>query len=126
MALLVDDNPQISALLADLLTFLNCDSIIAEDGEEALKLVAKRKPDFILLDVMMPKMSGISVLSAIKRDPATKDFPVIMVSGEQKSSDLDTAFRLGAADYIIKPVRKTEFETKIGALLSTLKRPSTK
>jgi len=118
LVLVVDDDALLSEMICALLDEIHCDTIRTDDGVEALEIVAEKKPDLVLLDVVMPAMSGVNVLRGIKQNSATKKIPVMMVSGEQKGYDLDTAFRLGAADYIIKPVRKAEFEAKVKAVLS--------
>jgi len=118
--LVVDDNPLIITVLCELLSALDCETITAENGAEALKLTRGKKPDLVLLDMLMPNMSGVSVLRTLKQDAATKSIPVIVVSGEQKGNDLNTAFNLGACDYIIKPVRKNEFDAKVRAALTSL------
>jgi len=120
LVLVVDDNAALAEVVCDLLATMNCDSVSADNGPDALKTVEEKKPDLVLLDVVMPAMSGVSVLRALKQNAATSSLPVIMVSGEQKGYDLDTAFKLGAADYIIKPVRREEFRVKVGAVLAPL------
>jgi CheY-like chemotaxis protein len=120
LVLVADDNSQLSEMLCELLSALNCDTMRAENGAETLKLVAGKKPDLVLLDAVMPNMSGISVLRTLKQDPDTRSIPVIMVSGEQKGNDLDMAFNLGAAGYVIKPVRKTELDAKVKAVLFSI------
>lgn len=120
LVLVVDDNALLAEVVCELLVSLQCEAVTADNGADALKLVADKKPDLVLLDVVMPAMSGISVLRTLKQNAGTKAVPVIMVSGEQKGYDLNTAFGLGALDYVIKPVRKEEFKTKVSAALAPL------
>ncbi len=73
------------------------------NGEMALKIVEKQKPDLILLDIMMPEMDGYEVCRRLKDDPDTRDIPVIFLTGQDQTSDEARGFELGAADYIHKP-----------------------
>lgn len=74
----------------------------AADGEVGLELAKKELPAVILLDVMMPKMDGFAVLAEIKKDPATKNIPVLMLSNLGQKADVDKGQQLGAVDYIVK------------------------
>jgi len=74
----------------------------AADGEEALEIVAKDKPEVILLDVMMPKMNGFDCLKRLKEDAATADIPVIILTALNDDAKRDEGFKLGAIDYIVK------------------------
>ncbi len=76
--------------------------LTASDGEVGLELVKKELPKVILLDIMMPKMDGFAVLVEIKKDPKTKDIPVLMLSNLGQRSDVDKGQQLGAVDYIVK------------------------
>ncbi|MDW7691827.1 hybrid sensor histidine kinase/response regulator [Flammeovirgaceae bacterium SG7u.111] len=119
--LLADDE---QASLMTNLTFLkelgeNHSIIGAPDGEKALELVKLKKPDLVLSDWMMPKMTGMELLSALKSDPETKDIPVIMVTAMVTSKDLEKAFDEGATDYITKPVDKIELLARARAALQS-------
>jgi CheY-like chemotaxis protein len=76
--------------------------IAAVDGEDALAKAREHKPDLILLDVIMPKLQGFEVLANLKRDAATRDIPVIMLSNLQDESDVRKATEAGALDYLVK------------------------
>ncbi len=73
-----------------------------ENGEAGLLEAKKKKPDIILLDVLLPKMDGFTVLEKLKADPETKDIPVIMLTNLGQKDDVDKGFELGAVDYLIK------------------------
>jgi CheY-like chemotaxis protein len=76
--------------------------LLAEDGEQALALTRSEHPDLILLDLMMPKLSGIEVLSALRLDQATRGIPVVILSNSSRDFDMREARALGAVDYLVK------------------------
>ena len=117
--LLVDDNEQNLELLLAYLEDLGCELRTATDGAEALAEVAQRRPDLILLDVMMPRMSGFQTCARIKKDPATNDIPIVMVTALNEVSDAERAVESGADGFIVKPVNKLELVTSVRALLAS-------
>ncbi len=117
IVLVVDDNQQNLELLQVYLEDVDCRSISACDGPEALDIIAKEPPDLILLDVMMPKMSGFEVCRRIKNDPKTSDIPVIMVTALNEFGDIERAIDSGTDDFLSKPVNKLELLTRIKTML---------
>jgi len=115
--LVVDDNQQNLELLQVYLEDVDCRSIPAYDGPEALEIIAKESPDLILLDVMMPKMSGFEVCRRIKNDPKTSDIPVIMVTALNEFGDIERALDSGTDDFLSKPVNRLELLTRIKTML---------
>lgn len=115
--LVVDDNKQNLELLQVYLEDVECQSIPANDGPEALDIIAKSPPDLILLDVMMPKMSGFEVCRRVKSDPKTSDIPIIMVTALNEFGDIERAIDSGTDDFLSKPVNKLELLTRIKTLL---------
>lgn len=115
--LVVDDNQQNLELLQAYLEDVDCTTISAHDGLEALKIINKNSPDLVLLDVMMPKMSGFEVCKRIKSDPKTCDIPVIMVTALSEFGDIERAIDSGTDDFLSKPVNKLELLTRIKTML---------
>jgi len=115
--LIVDDNPQNVELLQAFLESLPVKLITAFDGVEALRKVEQFHPDLILLDVMMPQMSGFQVCRNIKSDPKTKDIQVLMVTALNELGDIEQATECGTDDFVSKPVNKFELLTRVKSLL---------
>lgn len=115
--LVVDDNEQNLELLEAYLEDLQCELTLARDGLEALEAVALKRPDIILLDVMMPRMSGFQACAKLKGDTATRDIPVVMVTALNEVSDVERAIECGADDFLSKPVNKLELLTRVKSLV---------
>ena len=115
--LVVDDNEQNLELLQAYLEDIHCRTIPARDGIEALEIIKKSKPDLVLLDVMMPKMSGFEVCRRIKNNPQTADLPVIMVTALNELGDIERAIESGTDDFLSKPVNKLELITRVKTML---------
>jgi two-component system alkaline phosphatase synthesis response regulator PhoP len=112
--LLVDDNQQNLELMQAYLESLPCALYTARDGLEAIDAIAREKPDLVLLDVMMPKMSGFEVCRKIKSDPATRD---MVVTALHEVGDHERAVESGTDDFLTKPVNKLELLTRVRSLL---------
>ena len=117
VVLIVDDNIPNLELLQAYLEDMDCETIPAYDGLEALKIIAKQPPDLILLDVMMPKMSGFEVCKRIKNDPRTTDIPIIMVTALNEFGDIERGIDCGTDDFISKPINKLELLTRVRTML---------
>jgi two-component system cell cycle response regulator len=115
--LIVDDNPQNVELLQVFLESLPVKVLTAQDGIEALEKVESHHPDLILLDIMMPRMSGYQVCRKLKSDPATRDIQVLMVTALNELGDVEQAAESGTDDFISKPVNKVELLTRVRSLL---------
>ncbi|MBP8303259.1 MAG: response regulator [Phycisphaerae bacterium] len=117
VVLIVDDNRQNLELLQAYLEELDCESATATDGLEALRLAASRKPDLVLLDVMMPQMSGFEVCRRLKSQEDTSDIPVIMVTALNEFGDIERGIDCGTDDFVSKPVNKLELLTRVRTML---------
>ena len=115
--LVVDDDQQNLELIQAYLEDVECETVSAQDGVEALGLVGKSKPDLVLLDVMMPKMSGFEVCRRLKNDPDTSDIPVIMVTALNEFGDIERGIDSGTDDFVSKPVNRLELLTRVKTML---------
>ncbi|MDP7070018.1 MAG: response regulator [Phycisphaerales bacterium] len=115
--LLVDDNQQNLELMQAYLEELGCRVGTAVDGVAAIEAIDADPPDLILLDVMMPRMSGFEVCQKIKAQPATRDIIVIMVTALNEVGDFERAVECGTNDFIAKPVNKVELLARVRSLL---------
>jgi two-component system alkaline phosphatase synthesis response regulator PhoP len=116
--LIVDDEPNVRRLSR---TVLSKKFIVyeAEDGKQAIDIASAEKPDVILMDMMMPKMDGLTACYAIKNDPATKSIPVIMVTAIGFELNIKLSQQMGAIGYVTKPFAPKELLDKIQQILVT-------
>ena len=117
LVLVVDDNPQNLELILAYLEDLDIEMISAEGGQEALDIIHDQFPDLVLLDVMMPKISGFEVCEKIKSNPATQDIPVIMITALNEFGDIERAVSSGTDDFLSKPVNRWELITRVKTML---------
>lgn len=115
--LIVEDETAISTLLEYNLQREGFETAIAEDGDMALLMAEERIPDLILLDWMLPKLSGVEVCRRLRRRESTADVPIIMLSARGEEDDRVTGLDIGADDYIVKPFSIPELFARIRALL---------
>ncbi len=115
--LLVDDNAQNLELMQAFLEELPCQIRTASDGVEAIESIDRSCPNLVILDVMMPRMSGFEVCQKIKSQPSTRDTVVIMVTALNEVSDYERAVECGTNDFITKPVNKIELIARVKSLL---------
>ena len=115
--LVVDDNPQNVELMQAYLESLNCTTEVAVDGVEALAKVPRIRPDLIILDIMMPKMSGFEVCRRLKADPKFADIPILMVTALNEMGDIERGVESGTDDFLSKPINKLELLTRVKSLL---------
>jgi CheY-like chemotaxis protein len=115
--LVVDDNPANAELLEAFLRDSPWETAVATGGADALEKVASFSPDVILLDIMMPDISGFEVCRTLKEDPATRDIPIIMVTALTELEDVERGVESGTDDFLSKPVNRLELLTRIKSLL---------
>jgi CheY-like chemotaxis protein len=115
--LIADDNPTNVELLEVYLADFECETATAVDGRDTLEKVARFRPDLILLDIMMPKLSGFEVCKEIKGAPATKDIMVLMVTALNEPGDIERAVLAGCDDFLSKPINKLELLKRVENML---------
>ncbi|MGI9377002.1 MAG: response regulator transcription factor [Tsuneonella suprasediminis] len=117
--LVADDDEMLCELVRFKLEGVGHEVEIVADGVAAINAVRSNRPDILILDNMMPVMSGPEVLHELKADPATADVPVIVLTARKAQEDVVTALRSGAADYLTKPFMPDELVARISGVLAT-------
>ena len=117
LVLVADDEEDIRALVAFRLKRAGYEVITAADGEEALLLATTRLPDLAVLDMMMPKATGLEVTRSMREHEATKDIPVILLTARAQEVDVQRGFEAGADDYVKKPFSPQDLQARVHALL---------
>ena len=115
--LIADDNQANRELLEAYLAAVDCDTEIAVDGQDTLDKVRSFQPDLILLDIMMPKLSGFEVCQKLKANPATRKIMVLMVTALNELGDIERAVAAGTDDFLSKPVNKVELLKRVANML---------
>jgi two-component system, OmpR family, phosphate regulon response regulator PhoB len=119
--LIVEDEKSISTLLKYNLEKEGYTIIISQNGEDGIEQVKKNLPDLVILDWMLPDLSGIAVCDLIKREPRLKSIPVIMLTAKSEETDKIRGFETGADDYVTKPFSTKELVLRVQALLKRVK-----
>jgi two-component system phosphate regulon response regulator PhoB len=125
LVLVVDDDPDVRELVA-LRLRLDGYTVHAEaDGEAGLAAAVSAVPALVVADWMMPRLSGLELCRALRRDPATQDVPVLLLTARTQEDDVQRAFAAGADDYILKPFSPRELSSRVRAVLarSAARRP---
>jgi DNA-binding response OmpR family regulator len=115
--LLIEDEPNIQRLISYALQTKGHDVRVAPDGVDGLQVARTKTPDLILLDMVMPGMSGVEVLMALKGDSSLKSIPVLIVTASAQKAEAEKAIELGAADYLIKPFHVHDLHEAVTSLL---------
>src|SRR5262245_60581877 len=119
--LIADDNLQGVELLEAYLSDGDHEIRTAADGEETLRQVQEWRPDLILLDIMMPKISGFEVCKRIRSNPETRDIAVLMITALDQPSDVERAVDAGTDDFVTKPINKTDLLLRVRSALTSRK-----
>ena len=122
--LIVDDTRPNAELLEAHLDGTGHETRIALNGEDALRDATQWKPDVVLLDIMMPKLSGFEVCQRLRADPATAKVGVLMVTALDQPTDIERAVEVGTDDFVTRPINKTELLLRVRALLASLNEPT--
>ncbi len=123
--IVAEDEKQIADMIAFKLTNSGHQIVRAQDGEQALQLALKDPPDLIMLDAMMPGLSGFEVLRRLKAEPTLRSVPVIMVTAKGHERDVLSGLRGGATDYIVKPFSLKELAARVELALPKEAPPTT-
>jgi two-component system sensor histidine kinase ChiS len=102
--LVIDDEPDTADMFAEMMQLNGYKVLVSYGGVQALRLVARERPDLVMLDMMMPDVSGMDVLQFMRRDPRLEQIPVLVISARSKPSDILAGLAAGANQYLTKPV----------------------
>ena len=117
--LIADDDTPNAELIEAHLDGSGYETKIVANGEETLAIARSWKPDLILLDIMMPMLSGFEVCRRLRADAATKDIAVLMVTALDQANDVEAAVESGTDDFLTKPIKKTELLLRVKAMLES-------
>jgi len=115
--LVVDDNEDSVKILVKTLQSAGYSVQLARDGIEAIVMIRNEDPDLVLLDIMMPRMDGFEVCQAVKSNSKTKHIPIVIITGKTDTDSKYRALKLGASDYVTKPIRPFETVQKVKTYL---------
>jgi DNA-binding response OmpR family regulator len=116
--LIAEDEPDIRELVAFTLRFAGHEVTTTANGEEALHQASHIKPDIIIMDVRMPKMTGYEACRAMKADVALKDIPVMFLSAKGQDSEIQAGLDVGAEEYLLKPFAPTQLAERVKVILA--------
>ena len=120
--LVIDDDPVILELLRVNFEIEGFGVVSAGDGREGLERAKKDKPDVILSDIMMPRMDGLALVTALRAEPKTKAIPVILLSAKAQNAEVKAGLEAGADDYVTKPFDPLELIDRVNAVLAKARR----
>lgn len=120
----VDDSRTIRLIVTKAFRPYDCVVCEACNGEEGLAAAAREKPDLVILDVTMPVMDGVTMLTKLKADPDLKTIPVIMLTAESGRENVLHIAKLGVRDYLVKPFKEDQLLEKAGRIVTLQKKPA--
>jgi DNA-binding response OmpR family regulator len=115
--LLIEDEPNIAEAIRFILSRDGWEVTVEENGAQALPRVADVRPDLVILDLMLPGMSGLEILSSLRADPATEDLRVLMLTAKGQGRDREAAERAGVSAFMSKPFSNAEMRAQVRALM---------
>ncbi|MBI3605266.1 MAG: response regulator [Nitrospirae bacterium] len=115
--LLVDDADTVLMIEKIILRKADFEVFVAKNGEDAVKLALSKRPDLILMDVIMPVINGLEACERLRKEAATKDTPIILVTTQGQEFNIDAGYRSGCTDYMTKPINGPELIEKINKYL---------
>ncbi|MGH9187318.1 MAG: response regulator transcription factor [Acidimicrobiales bacterium] len=115
--LVVDDDPVILKLLEVNFDMEGYTVLVARDGDEGVEVARAAQPDAVISDIMMPKRSGLELVTVLKADPATADIPILLLSAKAQSADVAEGITAGADDYVTKPFEPLDLVDRINRLI---------
>lgn len=118
--LVVDDEPDTTEMFAEMMRLSGYQVLKAYGGHQTLNLVANERPDAVVLDWMMPDLSGLEVLKSMRHDPRLADIPVVMVSAKTMQADVDAGLQAGASVYLKKPVAFKDLIQAVGVMTGSV------
>jgi len=121
--LIIDDSPTIVALMRKFLQQNGYKTLEAGDAETGVEIARAERPDMIFLDIVLPGMNGFAALRQLRRDPVTREIPIIMISGNEQATEQFYAQRIGADDFMKKPFSRSEVFARIERLLDAEQMP---
>ena len=116
--LIAEDEPDIRELVLFMLRFAGYEVVAATNGEEAVQTALREKPDLILLDVRMPRMTGYDACRLMKANPDLRDVPVVFLSAKGQESEIQSGLEAGAEEYLLKPFSPAELTNRVRGILS--------
>ena len=118
VVLIIDDSPTELHLFQGMLERGGYDTLVADSGEEGIRMAQTERPDCILMDVVMPGMNGFQATRKLTRDPRTSSIPVIMITTKDQETDKIWGMRQGAVEYLVKPVADKDLVAKIHSVMA--------
>mgnify|MGYP001131747484 FL=1 len=119
--LVAEDERDIRELIGFSLRFADFEVVLTRNGEEAVERASVEKPDLILLDVRMPKMSGYEACRRLKEDPSTSDIPIVFLSAKGQEREIEEGFDSGALEYIVKPFAPDDLADQVTDILRRMR-----
>ena len=116
--MIIEDEPDAAELFAEMMRLNGYRVLKTYSGKPAMDLIAQQRPDVIIMDIMMPDVSGLDVLHSIRADPALASIPVVIVSAKATATDIRTGLEAGASIYLTKPVAYMDLKNAVDSLVN--------